>query len=103
MDFPYIESHVNFIMDYCLVYAGVLVYLMSLNAGAVSGLDGLVGCTYSIGTRRWTRWRGNDAVSLAVGPAQAAPPDPLAGVRDDQLWSRHRRARPTPPPGSLPR
>jgi uncharacterized membrane protein YphA (DoxX/SURF4 family) len=42
MDFPYIESHVNFIMDYYLVYAGVLVYLMSLNAGTVSGLDGLV-------------------------------------------------------------
>jgi hypothetical protein len=33
---------VNFIMDYYLVYAGVLVYLMSLNAGTVSGLDGLV-------------------------------------------------------------
>jgi thiosulfate dehydrogenase [quinone] large subunit len=42
MDFPYIESPVNFIMDYHLVYAGVLVYLMSVSAGTVFGLDGLV-------------------------------------------------------------
>jgi len=42
MDFPYIESHVNFIMDFHLVYAGVLVYLMSVNAGRVFGLDGVV-------------------------------------------------------------
>jgi thiosulfate dehydrogenase [quinone] large subunit len=42
MDFPYIESHVNFIMDYHLVYAGVLVYLMSVKAGHVFGLDGVV-------------------------------------------------------------
>jgi thiosulfate dehydrogenase (quinone) large subunit len=42
MDFPYIESHVNFIMDFHLVYAGVLVYLMSVNAGTVFGLDGVL-------------------------------------------------------------
>ena len=42
MDFPYIESHVNFIMDFHLVYAGVLVYLMAVNAGRVFGLDGVV-------------------------------------------------------------
>jgi thiosulfate dehydrogenase (quinone) large subunit len=42
MDFPFIESHVNFIMDFHLVYAGVLVYLMSVNAGTVFGLDGVV-------------------------------------------------------------
>jgi thiosulfate dehydrogenase [quinone] large subunit len=40
MDWPYIESHVNFIMDYHLVYAGVLIYLMEKHAGRVWGLDG---------------------------------------------------------------
>ncbi len=42
MDWPYIESHVNFIMDYHLVYGGVLVYLMSKHAGHVWGVDGLI-------------------------------------------------------------
>ncbi len=42
MDFPYVDSPVNFIMEYHLVYAGVLIYLMSVNAGRVLGLDGLV-------------------------------------------------------------
>jgi thiosulfate dehydrogenase (quinone) large subunit len=42
MDFPYIEARVNFIMEFHLVYAGVLVYLMSVNAGTVFGLDGLI-------------------------------------------------------------
>lgn len=40
MDFPYIESHVNFIMDYHLVYMGVLAYLIAVRAGHVWGLDG---------------------------------------------------------------
>lgn len=40
MDWPYIESHVNFIMDYHLVYGAVLVYLMAKHAGHVWGLDG---------------------------------------------------------------
>jgi thiosulfate dehydrogenase (quinone) large subunit len=40
LDFPYVESHVNFIMEYHLVYAGVLVYLVAARAGHVWGLDG---------------------------------------------------------------
>ncbi len=40
MDWPYVESQVNFIMDYHLVYGGVLIYLMMKNAGHVWGLDG---------------------------------------------------------------
>lgn len=40
MDWPYIESQVNFIMDYHLVYGGVLIYLMAKHAGHVWGLDG---------------------------------------------------------------
>jgi thiosulfate dehydrogenase (quinone) large subunit len=40
MDFPYIENTNNFILDYHLVYAGVLVYLIVKRAGHVWGLDG---------------------------------------------------------------
>jgi thiosulfate dehydrogenase [quinone] large subunit len=40
MDFPYIENANNFILDYHLVYAGVLVYLIVKQAGHVWGLDG---------------------------------------------------------------
>jgi len=42
MDFPYIESKVNFLVDYHLVYAGVIGYLMLKQAGHVFGLDGLL-------------------------------------------------------------
>jgi thiosulfate dehydrogenase [quinone] large subunit len=40
MDFPYIENANNFILDYHIVYAGVLVYLIVTQAGHVWGLDG---------------------------------------------------------------
>jgi thiosulfate dehydrogenase [quinone] large subunit len=40
MDFPYIENTNNFILDYHLVYAGVLLYLIVKQAGHVWGLDG---------------------------------------------------------------
>lgn len=40
MDWPYIENTNNFIVDYHLVYAGVLVFLMVKHAGHVFGLDG---------------------------------------------------------------
>lgn len=39
MDFPYIENANNFILDYHLVYAGVLFYLIIKRAGHVWGLD----------------------------------------------------------------
>jgi thiosulfate dehydrogenase (quinone) large subunit len=42
MNFPYIEDKNNFILDYHLVYAGVLVYLIAKHAGHVWGLDGWV-------------------------------------------------------------
>ena len=42
MDFPYIENTNNFLMDYHLVYTGVLVYLIAKRAGHVWGLDGVV-------------------------------------------------------------
>lgn len=40
MKFPYIEENVNFLIDYHLVYATVLVYLIAHRAGHVWGLDG---------------------------------------------------------------
>ena len=42
MNFPYIESSVNFLVDYHLVYATVIVWLIAHRAGHVWGLDGLV-------------------------------------------------------------
>src|ERR1700730_18028716 len=42
MDWPFIENKNNFILDYHLVYAGVLVYLIAKRAGHVLGLDGLL-------------------------------------------------------------
>ncbi len=40
MDWPFIENKNNFILDYHLVYAGVLTYLIVKQAGHVWGLDG---------------------------------------------------------------
>ena len=37
---PYIENANNFILDYHLVYAGILFYLIVKQAGCVWGLDG---------------------------------------------------------------
>jgi thiosulfate dehydrogenase (quinone) large subunit len=39
MDFPYIENPNNFLIDYHIIYAGALVYLMVSHAGRVCGLD----------------------------------------------------------------
>jgi len=42
MDFPFIENKNNFLLDYHIVYAGVLGYLIVKRAGHVFGLDGWV-------------------------------------------------------------
>ena len=42
MDFPFIENTNNYLVDYHIVYAGVLVYLIVKRAGHVFGLDGLL-------------------------------------------------------------
>jgi thiosulfate dehydrogenase (quinone) large subunit len=42
MDFPYIENANNYLIDFHIVFAGVLVYLMVKRAGHVVGLDGVV-------------------------------------------------------------
>jgi thiosulfate dehydrogenase [quinone] large subunit len=41
MDWPFIENKNNLILDYHIVYAGVLGYLIVKRAGHVFGLDGL--------------------------------------------------------------
>jgi thiosulfate dehydrogenase (quinone) large subunit len=41
MDFPYIENANNFIVDYHIVYASILGYLIYKRAGYVWGLDAL--------------------------------------------------------------
>lgn len=40
MDYPYIESVNNYLVDYHIIYAGVLAYLIVKRAGHVFGLDG---------------------------------------------------------------
>lgn len=42
MKFPYIEEPVNFLVDYHLVYATVIVWLIAHRAGHVWGLDGVI-------------------------------------------------------------
>ena len=40
MAWPYIDNANNYVIDYHIVYAGVLVYLIVKKAGHVWGLDG---------------------------------------------------------------
>ena len=42
MDWPFIEDHNNLFVDYHLVYATIVVYLMVHRAGHVFGIDALV-------------------------------------------------------------
>jgi thiosulfate dehydrogenase [quinone] large subunit len=56
MDYPYIENVNNYLIDYHIVYAGVLVYLMVKRAGHVFGLDGLaeeLTAVREVPTLRW--------------------------------------------------
>ena len=41
MDFPYVSDSNNFLVDFHVVYAGLLVYLILKHAGQVWGLDGV--------------------------------------------------------------
>ena len=42
LEWPYVENHLSLIVDFHLVYAAVLIYLIAHRAGHVWGLDGLV-------------------------------------------------------------
>jgi thiosulfate dehydrogenase (quinone) large subunit len=59
MKFPYIEENFNFLVDYHLVYATVLVYLIAHRAGHVWGLDGVV--------ERWRMVETNPALRPLFG------------------------------------
>jgi thiosulfate dehydrogenase [quinone] large subunit len=39
LDFPYVDSPLNYLIDEHIVYAGMIVYLISVRAGHVFGLD----------------------------------------------------------------
>lgn len=39
MNFPYVETQLNFLIDFHVVYAGALVYLLCKGAGHIYGLD----------------------------------------------------------------
>jgi thiosulfate dehydrogenase [quinone] large subunit len=41
LDFPYVSSRLNFLLDDHIVYAVVIVYLIAVRAGHVFGLDGV--------------------------------------------------------------
>lgn len=42
MNFPYVDTSVNFLIDFHVIYAGALVYLLCKRAGHVYGLDAWV-------------------------------------------------------------
>jgi thiosulfate dehydrogenase (quinone) large subunit len=56
MDWPYIEDKTNFILDYHLVYAGVLIFLIVMRAGHVWGLDSWAEKLGFVENRRGLRW-----------------------------------------------
>jgi thiosulfate dehydrogenase [quinone] large subunit len=56
MDFPYIENVNSFLVDFHIVYAGVLVYLAVKSAGHVLGLDGLLSRLAALRSRPMLRW-----------------------------------------------
>ena len=55
MDFPYVESQSNFIVDYHLIYIGVLIYLIIMRAGHYVGLDYFVSRTPMLARHHFMR------------------------------------------------
>ncbi len=56
MDFPYIEFVNSFLVDYHVVYAGVLVYLIMKGAGHVFGLDAVAAEMPVVRRNGWLAW-----------------------------------------------
>ena len=56
MDFPYIENVNSYLVDYHIVYCGVLVYLIVKRAGHVFGLDGWVSSLAMVQQAPALRW-----------------------------------------------
>ena len=53
MDWPYIETHVNFVIDYHIVYASMLFWLAAVRAGQVWGLDSWVSTNFRGALPEW--------------------------------------------------
>ncbi len=56
MDWPYIENHNNFIVDFHVVYSAVLGMLITERAGRVFGLDGWAGGLAIVKATALGRW-----------------------------------------------
>jgi len=56
MDFPYIENVNSYLVDYHIVYAGVLIFLVAKHAGHVFGLDGVVSRLAAVQHSSMLRW-----------------------------------------------
>jgi thiosulfate dehydrogenase [quinone] large subunit len=56
MDYPYIENANSYLIDYHIIYAGVLVYLIAKRAGHVYGLDGWAEELTAVRDKPTLRW-----------------------------------------------
>ncbi len=56
MDFPYVENVNSFLIDFHVVYAGLVVYLMMKSAGHVFGLDGWAATLPAVQNNALLRW-----------------------------------------------
>lgn len=71
MDFPYIENMNNFLIDYHLVYAAVVVELMRRRAGHVFGLDAWAATLLAHKSSTILRWLvGEGAIPAGVAAAE---------------------------------
>jgi thiosulfate dehydrogenase [quinone] large subunit len=55
LDFPYVSSPLNFVIDEHIVYAGLIAYLMAVRAGHVLGLDAVAEKVPAIGHNPFLR------------------------------------------------
>ena len=56
MDYPYIGNNNNYLIDFHIVYAGVLIYLIIKRAGHIFGLDGWAGELTAVRERSSLCW-----------------------------------------------
>lgn len=56
MDFPYVIDRTNYLIDFHIVYALVLVYLIGNRAGAVAGLDAWLSTLPAVRSNSLLRW-----------------------------------------------
>ena len=73
LDFPYVENVNSFLIDFHLVYAGLVVYLMLKQAGHVFGLDGWAETLPAVQQSALMRWLVGSSNSGAKGGAPWRP------------------------------